>query len=334
MENTKRWTRRPAGSNWGDFGVDDEVGRLNLITPEIRRAAVEEVRDGHCFMLSLPLDYPGGFSNPMREPPQLFSRGSDGEVYYNWEWGQLLVCDDAVVMWLQYSTQWDSLAHIGEKFDVDGSGSEVPVYYNGWRAHEHIVGPSDGEPPCARRLGIENMAVTGAQGRGVLFDFVRAFGTAKRPVGYDDLMKVIDDQRIEVRKGDFLLFYTGLADVVMEMRKEPDPAILSNMGAALDGRDERLLRWIDDSGVVALIADNGGLEYNDVETTLNPASDQFLPLHRLCLFKLGIHIGEFFWLSDLAAYMHKVERHAFLFTGPPLRLPGAVGSPVSAVATV
>jgi hypothetical protein len=31
-----RWTRRPEGSNWGDFGMDDQIGRLNLITPEQR----------------------------------------------------------------------------------------------------------------------------------------------------------------------------------------------------------------------------------------------------------------------------------------------------------
>ena len=39
MPNTRRWTRRPEGSNWGDFGMEDQVGRLNLITPEERRAA-------------------------------------------------------------------------------------------------------------------------------------------------------------------------------------------------------------------------------------------------------------------------------------------------------
>ena len=30
----KRWTRRPEGSTWGDFGPDDEIGRLNLLTEE------------------------------------------------------------------------------------------------------------------------------------------------------------------------------------------------------------------------------------------------------------------------------------------------------------
>ena len=31
---TKRWTQRPPGSTWGDWGDDDELGRINLLTPE------------------------------------------------------------------------------------------------------------------------------------------------------------------------------------------------------------------------------------------------------------------------------------------------------------
>ena len=44
MVEPRRWTCRPEGSNWGDFGPDDELGRLNLITPERRRKAAQEVR--------------------------------------------------------------------------------------------------------------------------------------------------------------------------------------------------------------------------------------------------------------------------------------------------
>ena len=31
---TQRWKNRPDGSNWGEFGPDDQKGRLNLLTPE------------------------------------------------------------------------------------------------------------------------------------------------------------------------------------------------------------------------------------------------------------------------------------------------------------
>ena len=39
----RRWKKRPEGSNWGDFGDDDQRGRINLITPEIRKAAAGEI---------------------------------------------------------------------------------------------------------------------------------------------------------------------------------------------------------------------------------------------------------------------------------------------------
>jgi hypothetical protein len=75
----KRWTLRPEGSSWGDFGADDQVGRLNLITPECRRKGAAEVREGLAFCLSLSLDCPSVELNPRRFPPALaFSmRGQD-----------------------------------------------------------------------------------------------------------------------------------------------------------------------------------------------------------------------------------------------------------------
>ena len=59
-----------------------------------------------------------------------------------------------------------------------------------------------------------------------------------------------------------------------------------------------------------------------------------VPLHEHCLFKLGIPLGELFLLSDLADWLRANARYRFLFTAPPLRLPGAVGSPVTPVGTV
>ena len=50
-----------------------------------------------------------------------------------------VVCDDLVLLTLQYSTQWDSFAHVGSLFDADGDGKPEPVFYNGFRAGEDIV---------------------------------------------------------------------------------------------------------------------------------------------------------------------------------------------------
>ena len=47
-----RWKKRPEGSNWGDFGADDQRGKMNLLTPAMRLAAMREVQEGIAFTLS------------------------------------------------------------------------------------------------------------------------------------------------------------------------------------------------------------------------------------------------------------------------------------------
>src|SRR5260370_8117082 len=71
-ENMKRWKHRPEGSTWGDWGDDDQLGRLNLITPKKVLEGIAEVKEGLSFCLSLPLDLPAAnLLNPPRLPPLL-----------------------------------------------------------------------------------------------------------------------------------------------------------------------------------------------------------------------------------------------------------------------
>ncbi len=342
-----RWTNRPEGSTWGDFGPDDENGRLNLLTPERVRAAAAEVRDGRSFCLSLPLDYPGGnVLNERRHPPRLFSTIREGEPNYNFALERLeadwtdVVSDDAVLLHTQYSTQWDALSHVGALFDADGDGVAERVYYNGWRGGEHVVGPAGGahgegcspyEGAHAHRLGIEKMAQKCVQGRGVLVDLAARYGERRELVGYDALMRIMEEDRVAVEEGDMLCLHTGFAAMVLGMKRQPDPAKLHGACAALDGRDAKLLQWITDSGIAVLIADNYAVEAYPAAP--GRGRHAALPLHEHCLFKLGVHLGELWHLSELAAHLRAAGRSRFLLTAPPLRLPGAVGSPATPIAT-
>jgi hypothetical protein len=86
--------------------------------------------------------------------------------------------------------------------------------------------------------------------------------------------------------------------------------------------------------MAALIADNFAVEGYPSRL---PAGCDFctgLPLHQQCLFKLGIHLGELWHLSQLAAWLGENSRSRFFLTAPPLRLPGSFGSPLTPVATV
>jgi kynurenine formamidase len=351
MPENPRWKRRPAGSTWGDWGPDDQLGRLNLLTPDKIKAAVAEVTEGLTFCLSLPLDYPGGTAvNARRHPPRLFANKRNGLPYMAYPLAREdpqfvdVICDDIVEMTLQYSTQWDSLAHVGQLFDADGDGKPEIVFYNGYRAGVDIIGPMDyrdgkaierGEHVGALKLSIDHMAAKGMQGRGVMIDLERHCGRGEEFVGYDRLMRIMEEDKVEVEEGDLLCFRTGYDRVILGMNKQPDAATLAaNPGAGLDGRDERLLNWITKSGVVALISDNRAVEQMPSRPCEGEDVCASLPLHAHCLFKLGVYLGEIWLLSDLADWLHAHNRSRFLLTAPPLRLPGAVGSPANAVATV
>ncbi len=338
----RRWKNRPEGSNWGEFGDDDQLGRLNLLTPEKVLEAVNEVKAGKVFSLSLPLDLPGGnVLNPARHPPRLTAtKRVDGKPVFLHSFGHDhnttdVACDDMVTMSLQYSTQWDALSHIGSHFDADGDGKAEMVFYNGFRPEDHFSHPdhtADGSSR-AHRLGIEHMATHGIQGRAVMIDLRRHFGDARRRVGYDDLMHVIEHDRIDVRRGDMVCLHTGFADLILTMNGQPDAERLAQSCAVLDGADKRLRDWVDGSGLTALIADNYAVEHRPYDFH-GDGCHALLPLHEHCLFKLGIHLGELWHLTELAAWLHEHGRHAFMLTAPPLRLPGAVGSPLNPIATV
>ncbi|WP_174502666.1 cyclase family protein [Acidiphilium sp. C61] len=347
-----RWRHRPEGSNWGDFGPDDQNGRLNLITPENVRQGLAEAREGLVFCLSLPLDYPGGnLLNERRHPPVLRPTLRGDRPNFNCtltgpERARTDVFnDDLAIIHLQYSTQWDALSHVGGLFDVDGDGILEKVFYNGFRAGEHIVGPEDGKDAgiqtAMRRhstsnagaLGIERMASRGVQGRGVMIDLRAHYGDARTLVGYDELMRVIEADRVEVETGDMVCLHTGFAQLLLDMDRKPDATVLHGACAVLNGRDSRLLNWITESGLAVLIADNYAVEAFPAQ----PGADEccsVLPIHEHCLFKNGIHLGELWHLTPLADWLRTNGRSRFLLTAPPLRLPGAVGSPVTPIATV
>jgi hypothetical protein len=118
----QRWKRRPEGSNWGDFGPDDQLGRLNLPNAEQVLKGLAEDRAGETFCLSLPLDYPGGNAlHANRYPPVLRPTLRKGHVNFNYVLDEFdpgrtdVLSDDLVVLHLQYSTQWDGLSHVGSR---------------------------------------------------------------------------------------------------------------------------------------------------------------------------------------------------------------------------
>ena len=143
----KRWQTSAGRIELGRLRADDQRGRLNLLTPEKVRQGLAEAREGIVFCLSLPLDLSGRQrAQPAPLPATAHGRrGAEAQRNYNYalsqddpRWSDV-VCDDAVLLWTQYSTQWDALCHVGAEFDADGDGIAEQVYYNGFRAGDETV---------------------------------------------------------------------------------------------------------------------------------------------------------------------------------------------------
>ncbi len=144
----------PAGSAWGVFGDQDEVGTINLLTPARVRAAKDSIKSGKVFSLNLPIDVPN---------PPLFTRQAHRHTIKNFGGAMEFVLDDYLDnFYPQASSQWDALCHVMHP--------ELGAY-NGVPKTE-ITGRG------GTRLGIDNLARRGIAGRGVLADIARYYESA------------------------------------------------------------------------------------------------------------------------------------------------------------
>jgi len=95
---------RGGRSAWGLFGAEDNLGLVNLMTPDRIAAAARLVRRGQVFCLDMPIGSISPALATFRGPPRhqvLHEPGTAGfdDVYDNF--------------YPQAASQWDSLAHIG-----------------------------------------------------------------------------------------------------------------------------------------------------------------------------------------------------------------------------
>jgi len=91
----------PAGAAWGVFGEDDQVGTVNLLTPERVKQAAGFIRSGRVFALNLPINIP--------DPP-IFTRGKHSHTIK--QFNGFILDDYLDNFYPQASSQWDALCHV------------------------------------------------------------------------------------------------------------------------------------------------------------------------------------------------------------------------------
>ncbi len=304
MERVRAIARKV--SNWGRWGPDDERGTMNFITPEVVRGAAACVRRGQVFSLGLPLgaDGPqmgsGGRFNPIHLMSAIGGAvGQDPEGFR--------YADDVVIMPLQCATQWDSLAHV----------YYAGALYNGHPAASITV-------LGAARNGIDKLG-PGVVSRGVLLDVARLKGVERlapgQVIGPEDLHAAERAAGLRVGTGDVLLVRTGhLAVFRADGDREGYVRRSPGLGIAC-------VEWLHAREVAAVATDTYAVEVIPFEDPALP-----LPVHLLCIRDMGLTLGEMFDLDELAADCAGDGVWEFLFTAPPLRVTGGVGSPLNPLA--
>ena len=186
---------KPPRSAWGVFGEDDQVGTMNLLTPErVRRRLA-----GHARADLLPQ-----LGDGKADPPILGRKAMHHHIIDltpgtdDSEWGTDDYYDG---YWPQSSTQWDALSHMPHpEFG----------YYNGVQRAEIT-----GEP--GTKNGIENWARRGIAGRFVLADVAAYLREQGRPIDASkrvaiaiaDVQAALDAQGGKLLGGDVLLLRMG-----------------------------------------------------------------------------------------------------------------------------
>lgn len=297
-------------SNWGRWGADDQIGTLNFVTPEVTRAAAGLVKRGKAFSLALDFNQDGpqrGWGGRFNPVHTMLATGTDA-VAGTQDARGIRYADDMVTMPLQCGTQWDGLAHV---FYEDAM----------WNGYEARLVDSTG----ARKNGIEQTRDR-MQGRGVLLDIPRMLGGDYLAdgfgIGIGELEACARHQGVEIRPGDFVIVRTGQMEACLARKDWGGYA-----GGDAPGLRFETAEWIHRKQLAAICCDTWGCEVRP-----NESADIFQPWHWIVIPKIGVTMGEIFYLKDLAADCASDGVYEFFFVAPALPITGAVGSPINPIA--
>ncbi len=291
------------------WGPDDEIGRLNWVTPESTRAVLDHLDGRHVFDLNveyfigMPSWVAAGdpaYGIWMTHTPQgsindnLSGVGSHVHESYSY-------CGDSIHLYTHCGTHIDTLNHLG----FHGK------FWNGWTPDKHLgsriwnVGGPEKYPPVIAK--------------GVLLDVAGMLGVDILDPGHAITLQEIKDtiakQELSIDKGSVVVIRTG------QMRKWPDfdGYLVNTPGLGL----EACKYLCEEIGAMCIGADTIGVEVIPFEE-----KDVFLPVHAYMFTTAGAQIIEVIDCEEIAAE----KQYEFAFMGMPLKLRGATGAPMPSYA--
>jgi kynurenine formamidase len=295
-----------AVKNWGRWGPDDELGTLNLITPERVRAAAGLVRSGRRVSLAIPINTVAGPDNP-NPATRFVTQAHDvpvdtSKVRFGLDWLGMAAHGDC-------HTHVDALCHIS----YDG------LTYNGRVANEIMLSTG---------AVAQDMAVVseGVVGRGVLLDIPGLRGVdwlePGEAVTAAELDACLEHQGIDIGEGDILVLRTGHHARRLALGAwDNGPDGEGKAGLHVDS-----IPWMHERGIGAFLPDGDG------ETVPSVVDGITYPIHPLQVVAMGMLVSDSLQFEELIAACRDEGRYEFMVVGLPLRLPGGTGSPWNPIA--
>lgn len=290
------------------FGPDDEIGMLNLLTPEASREVLHRADGGS--VIDLSVDYFVGMPSWTKAGDPNFQQWMthtpagtvlDDITGVGREQNELVsYSGDAISMYTHCGTHIDTLNHFGYNGQI----------WNGFSAQEHISSRhwtkcgADKIPPIIAR--------------GVLFDIAALHDTDVLPdnygIGADDLREAMQRQHVEFRPGDVALVRTGR----MRAWPEIDAYIDNSPGLNLEGA-----RFLARLGASVIGGDTLALEQM-------PGADEenWQVVHTYLLGEAGVPIMEVVDCEQISAE----QLYEFAFVAASMKLRGATGAPMRPLA--
>jgi kynurenine formamidase len=285
---------------------DDQLGTLNLVTPEKRRQAAALVTEGISVSCAHDIDTRPRVDHAFGPPQRFMVATGQGLDEPNARPGRGSgVAEHIGFVYHGYTiTHIDGLSHI---FWDGRMYNDQPA----WK-----VTAAEG----ATHHAITALAA-GVITRGVLLDVAASRGVGWLEPGEgvfpDDLAAAEERQGVRVEEGDAVLLRTGYGRKL----RERGPDAVGAVGRA--GWHAACLPWIHERGVALIGSDTA----QDAFPSAYPSMRH--PVHDVGIVAMGLWLIDNCDLEALAAAAERLSRYEFMFSLAPLRMVGGTGSPVN-----
>ena len=292
-------------SNWNRWGVDDQMGAVNLITPKKRLSALRLAREGASYSMARNAETKEAVDNPAPIVRKT-TRVGRGQVP-----GSAGIGGTSDTFFISYHgyvhTHMDTICH----FLYDRK------MYNGY-SQDEVTEDGAGKNSI---INFKNGIIT----RGVLMDMARHNGVEYlepgTPIYPEDLDAWERKAGVKVGPGDVMIVRTGRW--ARRDAKGPWPI----QGEGLAGLHMSCARWLHARDVSIL----GGDGAQDVIPSTVTGVPQ--PIHALCIVAMGMPIFDNLDLELVGREAEKRKRWDFLVTASPAAVPGGTGSVLNPIAT-